>query len=154
VLDKVTERLTTNHWTKDTESNVLFTGLAKKARNAFTKKIGIPVAVVFTKLDAFYPTLPPGNRLMARPAETPAYDEADGANVHEEMLALMKEWDATGIESTMRQNFSTYRYFGVSALGAEPDYATSRAAAGGVQPHRIEDPVLWLLAKLGRVPTS
>ena len=52
----------------------------------------------------------------------------------------------------MRLNYSDYRYFGVSALGAEPDYETYNVAPGGVQPHRVEDPVLWLLSKAGTVP--
>ena len=44
--------------------------------------------------------------------------------------------------------------FGVSALGAEPDYSSYTVAPGGVQPHRVEDPVLWLLSKSGTVPTA
>ena len=54
----------------------------------------------------------------------------------------------------MRLNYSDYRYFGVSALGAEPDYAGGVVAPGGVQPHRVEDPVLWLLSKTRTVPAQ
>jgi hypothetical protein len=54
----------------------------------------------------------------------------------------------------MRLNYANYRFFGVSALGAEPDYASYAVAPGGVQPHRVEDPVLWLLSKAGMVPVT
>jgi ABC-type dipeptide/oligopeptide/nickel transport system ATPase component len=115
------------------------------------KKIPIPVAVVFTKMDAFFPTLDRGNPLMTTAPEVPAYSEADGQAVHEHMLALLHEWNAQDIDVHARLNYKDFRYFGVSALGAEPDYETSTVAAGGVRPHRVEDPVLWLLAKDGTV---
>jgi ABC-type dipeptide/oligopeptide/nickel transport system ATPase component len=118
------------------------------------KRIGMPVAIVFTKIDAFYPTLDRQNPLMAAVAELPAYENADGQAVHEHMLALLHEWKADDIDNHMRLNYSDYRYFGVSALGAEPDYGGGVVAPGGVQPHRVEDPVLWLLAKSGTVPTA
>ena len=74
--------------------------------------------------------------------------------VHEHMLALLHEWNAQDIDTHMRLNFADFRYFGVSALGAEPDYETSTVAAGGVRPHRVEDPVLWLLSKSGTVRSA
>ena len=54
----------------------------------------------------------------------------------------------------MRLNYKDFRYFGVSALGAEPDYENATVAAGGVRPHRVEDPVLWLLSKAGTVRSA
>jgi hypothetical protein len=48
-------------------------------------------------------------------------------------------------------NYADYRYFGVSALGAEPDYRGHTVAPGGIRPHRVADPVLWLLSKKGTV---
>ena len=115
------------------------------------KKIKVPVAIVFTKIDAFYPTLDPGNPLMATAPATAAYDETDGQQVHEQMRALLMEWDASALDRHMQQNYENYRYFAVSALGAQPDYAHSRVAAGGVRPHRVQDPVLWLMSKAGTV---
>lgn len=118
------------------------------------KKIQIPVAVVFTKIDAFFPTLDRGNPLMSTAPAMPAYAEADGEAVHEHMLALMHQWNAQDIHAHVRLNYKDFRYFGVSALGAEPDYETSTVASGGVRPHRVEDPVLWLLAKGGTVRSA
>jgi ABC-type dipeptide/oligopeptide/nickel transport system ATPase component len=133
VVSRITELLRTEH-------------RIKKQR-----RIGIPVAIVFTKIDAFYPTLDRQNPIMATSAGLPAYDNADGQSVHEHMLALLDEWHATDIDNHMRLNYSDYRYFGVSALGAEPDYGRGTLAPGGVRPHRVEDPVLWLMAKSGTV---
>lgn len=118
------------------------------------KRIAMPVAIVFTKIDAFYPTLDRSNPIMSAASGLPAYENADGQAVHEHMLALLHEWNAADIDNHMRLNYSDYRYFGVSALGAEPDYGGGVVAPGGVQPHRVEDPVLWLLAKSGTVPAA
>jgi hypothetical protein len=118
------------------------------------KRIKLPVAIVFTKIDAFYRGLDRHNPIMAKPPAVPAYQDTDGRTVHEHMLALMHEWNAADIDTHMRLNYSDYRYFGVSALGAEPDYAGGVVAPGGVQPHRVEDPVLWLLAKTGTVAAT
>jgi hypothetical protein len=117
------------------------------------KKISMPVAIVFTKIDAFFPGLEEGNQIMATAPATPvpAYNETDGATVHELMKTLIAEWDAHEIDSLMTQNYDNYRYFGVSALGAQPDYARAQVAKGGVQPHRVEDPVLWLMSKAGTI---
>ena len=136
VVSRITELLRTEHQIKN------------------KRKIKLPVALVFTKIDAFYPGLDRYNPIMAKPSGLPAYQDADGRTVHEHMLALMHEWNAADIDMHMRLNYSDYRYFGVSALGAEPDYRGNAVAPGGVQPHRVEDPVLWLLSKTGTVPAA
>jgi GTPase SAR1 family protein len=136
VVSRITELLRTEHQVKN------------------RKKIKLPVALVFTKIDAFYAGLDRYNPIMAQPPGLPAYQDADGRTVHEHMLALMRDWNATDIDTHMRLNYSDYRYFGVSALGAEPDYREYAVAPGGVQPHRVEDPVLWLLSKTRTVPVT
>jgi GTPase SAR1 family protein len=118
------------------------------------RKIALPVAVVFTKIDAFFPALDRGNPLMAATPAVAAYQDGDGQGVHEHMRALLREWNAEDIDTHMRLNYTDFRYFGVSALGAEPDYETNQVAAGGVRPHRVEDPVLWLLSKAGTVRSA
>jgi hypothetical protein len=117
-------------------------------------KIPVPVAVVFTKMDAFFPALHPDNPIVAASPTVPAYDDVDGRAVHEHMLALMSGWNALDIDVHLRLNYVDYRYFAVSALGNEPDYARQQVAPDGVHPHRVEDPVLWLLSKSGKVPLT
>lgn len=115
------------------------------------KKIKIPVAMVFTKIDAFYELMDRGNPIMSAPSAVPVYQEVDGEAVHEHVRALLHEWDAGDIDIHMQLNYADFRFFAVSALGAEPDYVTRSVSTGGVRPHRVEDPILWLLAKEGTV---
>jgi ABC-type dipeptide/oligopeptide/nickel transport system ATPase component len=118
---------------------------------AANKKIKLSVAIVFTKIDAFYPVLDPGNPIMAAAPALPAYDEIDGQQVHEQMRALLFDWDASSLDRLLEQNYQNYRYFAVSALGGEAEYAEAKVAAGGVRPHRVQDPVLWLMSMAGTV---
>lgn len=136
VLSRLTELLRTEH------------GIKPK------KRIKIPIAVVFTKIDAFFGQLEDDSPLLQGSSTRPAYDEQAGQEVHEHMRALLTRWQASDIDTLLKLNYDNFRYFGVSALGAEPDYASLRLAAGGVQPHRVDDPVLWLLAKAGKVAAA
>jgi GTPase SAR1 family protein len=115
------------------------------------RKIKVPVAVVFTKIDAFFRTLDRNNPIMNSPRPLPVYQEADGLAVHEQMRALLHEWNASDIDFHMDLNYQSFRYFGVSSLGAEPDYAAMRVSPGGIRPHRVQDPLLWLLTKEGTI---
>jgi hypothetical protein len=115
------------------------------------KRISTPVAIAVTKMDAFYPVLDRNSPLMAVSRVIPAYDDTDGQAVHEQMLSLLYEWNAADIDDHLRLNYANFRYFGISALGAEPDYRSNTLAPGCVQPHRVEDPVLWLMSKLGTI---
>lgn len=133
VVDRVTQILRTVHKVKD------------------ARKIKVPVAIVFTKIDAFYPTLDQNSPIMAAAPKVPAYVNSDGEAVHEHVLALLHGWGADDIDRLIRLNYDDYRYFAVSALGAEPNYAKGEVAPGGVRPHRVEDPVLWLMSKAGTV---
>jgi hypothetical protein len=118
------------------------------------RKIRLPVAVVFTKIDAFFGVLDRNSPVMGKPPQLPLYSETDGQAVHEHVRALLHEWDAADIDLHMQHNYADFRYFAVSSLGAEPDYVRETVDAGGVRPHRVEDPVLWLLAKEKKVATA
>jgi hypothetical protein len=118
------------------------------------KKIKIPVAVVFTKIDAFFDLMDRANPIMSAPSVVAAYQKVEGEAVHEHVRALLHEWDAADIDIHMQLNYADFRFFAVSALGAEPDYVKRAVAPGGVQPHRVEDPILWLLAKEGTVASA
>ena len=118
----------------------------------YRHRITTPVAVVLTKMDACYPALESWNPITAASTGIPAYDRAAGLDIHEYVRALLDGWDGRGIDLHMQVNYSDFRYFAVSSLGAEPDYENEEVAPGGVRPHRIEDPVLWLLSKTGTIP--
>jgi hypothetical protein len=115
------------------------------------KKIQIPVAVAFAKIDAFFDLLGDDHPLVRSTSPLHgAYDEADGEMVHEQVRSLLHEWSADDIDIHMSYNYSHFRYFAVSALGHQPDYDTA-TIRDGVYPHRVEDPLVWLLSQFNVV---
>ena len=115
------------------------------------ERIDTPLAVVLTKIDALSDQLPPGGALTRPGPHDGVYDEADGGYVHDEVRAVLSGWtDGRRLLDVVDGAFADPRYFGMSALGSP----TSREglAAGGVHPLRVEDPMLWLLARFGLVP--
>lgn len=127
VLTRITELLRTNH--------------AVRGKG----KIPIPVAVVFSKIDAFYRTLGDGHPLLRQPDTGPFYDEANGRDTHEHLRALLTDLDADDVDTHLRSEYKKFRYFAVSSLGAEPDYDRRTVDRGGVRPFRVDEPLLWLL---------
>ena len=103
------------------------------------RKVKVPIAVVFTKIDAFFRTMDRNNPIMNPPGMLPVYQEADGTSVHEQIRALLHDWNASDIDFHMSLNYQDYRYFGISSLGAEPDYKEKRVDPRGIRPHRVHD---------------
>lgn len=109
------------------------------------RKISVPVAVVFSKIDAFFPMLGDGHPLLRAPEPGPYYDEARGRDTDEHLRALLTDLDADDVDAHLRAHYKSFRYFAVSSLGAEPDYTANRVDPGGVRPFRVDEPLLWLL---------
>ncbi|MFF7177629.1 hypothetical protein [Streptomyces sp. NPDC008121] len=126
--------------------------LASRERRSGAK-IDTPVAVVFTKLDAFWHLLEKGSPLRAHPPSGGRFDVEDSLSVHEEVRQLLREWDGVPIDRILDNTYSRYRYFGVSALGHTPT-PDARVASTGIQPYRVTDPLLWLLSEYGSVPRT
>lgn len=126
-----------------------------RASNAVqpNRPIDIPIAVAFAKMDAFFPWLGSDHALVRARRERGFYDDVDGLDAHEHIRSLLHLWAADDVDTHLALNYSTYRYFGVSALGDPPDYETAQLRSG-VRPHRVEDPLVWLLATFGVVPRS
>jgi hypothetical protein len=133
VVARITEKLRTSHQVNP------------------AKKIQIPVAVAFAKIDAFFGLLGSDHPLARTPAAGAAYDEELGAATHEQIRALLHEWGADDVDVHLRYNYANFRYFAVSALGGPPDY-DSLTITGGVHPHRVDEPLVWLLSLFGVVP--
>jgi hypothetical protein len=115
------------------------------------RKVRKPLAVVFSKLDVFWDAMPPGSALRRAEPTAQGVDEQDSVDVHAQIEALLHEWDGREIDFFLRNNYRTYRYFGVSALGDTPT-VDNRLSEKGIQPYRVTDPFLWLLSRLGAVP--
>lgn len=118
------------------------------------RKIATPIAVVFSKIDAFFSMLGEDHPLLRAPDAGPSYNESAGRDTDEHLRALLAELDADDIDAHLRSQYKQFRYFAVSSLGAEPDYAKNRVDAGGVRPFRVDEPLLWLLSGFGIVDRS
>lgn len=130
------------------------TELLRNSHPRAGKRLKVPLAVVFAKMDAFFPVLGAHHPLMSRPAALPGYDEVTGLDTHEHVKALLDEYGADDIDTFLQAGYTDFRYFAVSALGAAPDYVAKTLAGGGVAPFRVEEPLLWLLHRLGVVGRS
>lgn len=118
------------------------------------RKITRPLAVAVTKIDAFYDQIPPDSPIR-RPSPTAAhFDDSDSLDIHQHVAGLINEWGGDDVLRHLEMNYRTYRLFAVSALGAEPDYRTGRADVRGVRPHRVSEPLLWLMARRGIVESG
>lgn len=124
------------------------TDLLREAHGAPARPIRTPVAVVFTKLDALAHTLAPGSPLTRLPSPSGQFDEVDGSLVHDQVEALLEEWDGPRIDRLMRHHYAHFRYFGVSALGSPP---RDPATVAEIRPHRVHDPFFWLLTRFGTI---
>ncbi|WP_027344126.1 hypothetical protein [Hamadaea tsunoensis] len=114
-------------------------------------RISIPIAVTFTKMDAVLESLPEDHFLRRTPPQDGHYDESFGLETHEQIRSLLQKWGGEKIDNHFDKNYKTYRYFGVSALGAKPDYTQSKVNQSGVQPFRVEEPLIWLLSRFNVV---
>lgn len=133
----------------DAITTVLQTAHAVK-RN---KKITVPVAVVVSKIDAFFDQVPAGHPLRRPAANEPFFNETESASIHDHMTTMVAGWGGDGLLRKLDLNYEQWRLFGASALGAEPDYASGTVNGRGVLPIRVADPLLWLLAKQKFVPS-
>jgi hypothetical protein len=130
VLSRVTELLRSSH------------GVPAK------KKVQIPLAVVFSKVDALFPVLGEGHPIRQVNGHGPTEDDA---SVHEHVRGLLHRWGADNVDAHLRLNYSSFRYFAVSALGAPP--REDGLAPGDIRPLRVEEPLLWLMQTLGLIKT-
>ena len=109
------------------------------------RKIEIPIAVTFSKIDAIQPLYPTLHIFMSQPNYEKGFDEGDFERMNSELESMMKsEWEQDYVELLLRRNFADYGYFGVSSLGCNPHQSRERIK---VRPIRIESPIMWLLYK-------
>ncbi|WP_121002697.1 hypothetical protein [Saccharothrix australiensis] len=126
--------------------------LRERRRGTAGERLRTPLAVALTKVDLLRDTFGPESPLRQPSRHDGGYDEADGRDVHEEVRGWLDRWYDPAFDRTVANAFRTYRYFGLSALGAAPVSGT-RLSPAGVHPYRLEDPMLWLLARFGAIRT-
>lgn len=134
----------------DSLTYVLRTSRGLKQR----RKISQPIAVVISKIDAFFDQIPGGHPLRQPSSQRRAFSSSECQTVHDHVGALIESWGGDGLIRMLESNYATYRLFGASALGAEPDYVAGRVNSRGVLPHRVSEPLLWILSHYKIVPTE
>lgn len=127
-------------------------------RNAYglggNDEIQVPVAVAFAKIDALRDHLGADHAVFSAEWDRPTYDKIGGTAVHEAVRALVLSLGGQKLDRVLERNYSVYRYFVVSSLGRPPDYDGGTVARGGVRPHRVAEPLVWLLNQFKVVPTG
>lgn len=150
-LDENTvSRASSVDWRQATRSDDIMARVSRLIRNdrnmKSTQRIDIPVAAVFSKFDAIESIVPAGCTVLET---SPHCTEkkfvlSDWHNVNSEIQGLLKTWGADSFMSQLDVNYTNYSYFAVSALGLNNNPRDDRGIERP-RPHRIEDPLLWLL---------
>ena len=130
------------------------TMLREEAGKGGRKKVDRPMAIVVSKIDAFFRDLPPEHPVRQPGSNRPLFDEAESRSVHDHIEALIHDWDGDDVLAHLRLNYERYRFFAASALGAEPEYRSERVNSRGVLPHRVAEPLLWLMSLRGFIPKA
>ncbi|MFI6154711.1 hypothetical protein ACIBCA_18710 [Kitasatospora sp. NPDC051170] len=110
-------------------------------------RVRVPVATVLAKLDLLTPTLLPDSVLRRRRAPGARFDPVDRATVDAELRALLELWQAGALVRHLDDLCTDHQLFALSALGAAP--RGGAMPPEGPLPHRVEDPLLWLLHRFG-----
>jgi hypothetical protein len=108
------------------------------------KLIKIPIALVFSKIDALDEILKDNPELFSSGNHKGFYNLTDANNIRLLIESCMNEWGGTALINSVKHNFKTYSFFGISALGSNPHGSNTIPK---LRPTRVEDPFLWLLYK-------
>ena len=152
--ESIVKRAAGIDWRQAAKADDIMTRVSNLIRNdkkmSDTQKIDIPVAAVFSKFDAIE-TIVPQDCTVHNPSphcSEKRFDLSDWHNVNSEIVALLHEWNAEAFISQLETNYRTYSYFAASALGLNNN-PTTDGHIERPRPHRIEDPVLWILKENG-----
>ncbi|MFH8473757.1 ATP-binding protein [Streptomyces sp. NPDC018000] len=113
------------------------------------RKVTVPVAVALTKADLLWPHLPGNSPLHSTRRPGPVFDADDRAAVHAELQALLRRWQEHQLDARLDQFCTDYQLFALSTLGTAPRHGGGLGLGGIVRPHRVEDPLMWLLHRFG-----
>ena len=135
---------------RSSSSDDIMTRVSKLIRNDArlkdAQKIDIPVSVVFSKFDVIASLIPEGSKILETSPSKGYFDMSDRETVNNEIKALLSEWGAESFMAQVDVNYTKYSYFSVSALGLNNNPTGSgNNNIERPRPHRIEDPLLWLL---------
>lgn len=151
--DDTVSRASSVDWRRSTRSDDILVRVSNLIRNdralKSSDKIDIPVAVVFSKFDAIEPIIPKGCAILNNSphCKEKAFALSDWHNVNSEVQGLLRTWGAESFLSQLDVNYTDFSCFAVSSLGLNNN-PTADLKINRPRPHRIEDPLLWILMKL------
>jgi hypothetical protein len=107
---------------------------------------------VLTKIDMLKDLnlIDSGSRLWTPPAHYHGFDVEDALRVSAEVRGHLDRW-AGGAVGTKLDRFTNAGYFATSSLGCQPN---EDGTIPSFQPHRVADPLFWILHKLGYLPSK
>lgn len=119
------------------------------------KRIDRRAAVVLTKIDTLGEMLngfsSDATILKASPhIQNKGFVESDSEMVDLEIRDWLTRQGETAFLGAIDANFRDVRVFGVSSFGRPPDLYKRLAK---IRPHRVLDPLMWMLATEGIIPT-
>lgn len=126
--------------------------------NNSKKPFNMPVALVFTKIDALdgFEDILPADSCLRYDSEylnRGVFIKEDFENTQQAMETLLENYIEMNSELNSKlKRFKTYAYFGVSALGCIPD-SNGNLDPDGIKPRRVLDPLLWILAENNYIKT-
>lgn len=80
-----------------------------------------------------------------------AFDKIDFEDANNEMQSLVESWLGMELYQTVSTQFSNFAFFGLSALGSNPDMDNKIPK---FRPFRVADPFLWILSQEHIIPTE
>jgi hypothetical protein len=116
------------------------------------KKLTQPLAIAFSKLDAIQSLFEEGSPVLAEPPATDRYDAAAARSLSALLRAHVVQWLGPEFDQLVSSNYEKSCYFGISALGSQP--VEGGRLERDVVPHRIADPLLWILSEWNAIPTA
>ncbi len=151
-LDNVRERLDSNlplppQDTETTDMITRVTRLIRIGRNLkSTSKIDIPLAIALSKMDAVKSLLPADNYFNQSNDIDAYFNLENFIHIDQEVQDLIEEWGSYHLLHQVTTEFKRYGFFGLTALGKPP---SAKGEVLAIEPHRVEEPFLWLLNQHG-----
>lgn len=147
-LKRVREQLGLEISTEN-ESKEIVTNMADYLRRGLGLQVGKPikkpVAVILTKFDEIIKLMSSAQITQEnQSAYQGEYLRSDADAIDSEIRSWLESIDEGLFLSTLETNFKNLRFFGVSSYGHP---LTSSGSVGTIMPHRVLDPVMWVLSE-------
>jgi hypothetical protein len=135
----------------------VLTNLDDALRRHGSSKCHVPIAVVISKCDALWYN----ERLLREslweaaeyhPCTNPAYD----LSLHWKTQLVARDFlirHCRNLVTMIEGRFQTYGYFCMAPTGSSARAVGKELRFSRFAPWRVEDPILWLFAKLGIIPS-